>query len=109
MRKLCWRILPALLCLNASLAGAHELGTIRTYATFQKRGDTLLSNVILFVKDDPVTRKPVVQGNVSEWLDSKAVYGGSYGNSQSYTLLRTESNKESSPTYGFRVVLAPIP
>ena len=39
MRKLCWRILPALLCLNASLAAAHELGTIRTYATFQKRGE----------------------------------------------------------------------
>jgi len=48
-----------------------------------------------------------VIGNVSEWLDSKAVTGGGYVNSQPYTLLRTESNKDSSPAYGFRVVLLP--
>ena len=32
------RLLPILVCLMTSRAGAHELGTIRTYATFQKGG-----------------------------------------------------------------------
>ncbi len=33
------RLLPLLLCLVAPFATAHELGTIRTYATFQKGGE----------------------------------------------------------------------